>query len=465
MPATICPNCHRRREIAEYLARLPLLCSACHRLVIVETDDGTILNLYEAAASANGTPNQTETKPETPSPEESQPRVVEIPPQPVTTESSEPGDERPFLSESSDTGESITERVESIEFSPLSSADADENPPENPQTEPLEENEIETISAHVPMIQRPVQDSEASIFDTSEDSKADQLIPDQAAEPEDDQESIPELHVSKSTEPESEKPKLEISITPDPELKPLVVLEKASFSEMELPPICSKGSSFQSGMENSEKSKFIERLKEISSLSQERPQQEFTKTSAPAEEPSVEQVVQPSKLYPATIGQRFIARLIMGGLSTLAMVACVGWSLTMSRLGIISNSTPPIINAIVFFLPAALFVLLNTVLLGTRGQDLGKIIARIRIVGDDGAPVGYYRAFILREVGLILLPIGVFLVGYILSTFLGQPFVILPFVLLAMLLIIMDHVMIFTEPNRCLHDHLAKTRVVMIDTE
>lgn len=82
-------------------------------------------------------------------------------------------------------------------------------------------------------------------------------------------------------------------------------------------------------------------------------------------------------------------------------------------------------------------------LLSTTGQSVGKKWVGIRIVKMDGSPVDFVSAVLLRSWAFYAL---VF-VGTLL--FIGS---ILPLI---------DALMIFSDERRCLHDHLAGTKVVV----
>jgi len=103
-------------------------------------------------------------------------------------------------------------------------------------------------------------------------------------------------------------------------------------------------------------------------------------------------------------------------------------------------------NTIVFEnLPRALpflslLVLVQLVLLAWRGQSIGKLLLRLRIVRiGDGAAPGAFRAFLLRGTVPFLIeqvPVGGFVFWLV------------------------DSCYIFRNDHRCLHDLIAGTRVV-----
>lgn len=84
-------------------------------------------------------------------------------------------------------------------------------------------------------------------------------------------------------------------------------------------------------------------------------------------------------------------------------------------------------------------------LLAVRGQTPGKIVMRVAIVDPiDGLPPGFLRASVIR----------------------GGPQAILGFVLplVALIYLVVDGVFIFSSTRRCLHDRLARTVVIAVES-
>jgi uncharacterized RDD family membrane protein YckC len=99
------------------------------------------------------------------------------------------------------------------------------------------------------------------------------------------------------------------------------------------------------------------------------------------------------------------------------------------------NYTGPIIAGVLLLV----LLIANLYFLATRGQTLGKMLCKIKIVDMAGQNPGFVKAFLLRS----LVP-GI--IGAV--PFLG------PFFSLA------DPLFIFREDRRCLHDQIAGTKVV-----
>lgn len=91
------------------------------------------------------------------------------------------------------------------------------------------------------------------------------------------------------------------------------------------------------------------------------------------------------------------------------------------------------------FLGLFIFLALHGYLLYTRGQTIGKLIVKTRIVDRFGNIPKFGKLFILRYLILGL-------------------FVIIP--ILGELLAIVNILFIFRKDRRCIHDHLAQTWVV-----
>ena len=87
-------------------------------------------------------------------------------------------------------------------------------------------------------------------------------------------------------------------------------------------------------------------------------------------------------------------------------------------------------------------VLVQAALLTVRGQTIGKILARIRVVrATNGEPAGFIHGFLLR--------------GFLPRCFRHVP-------LIGLLFWFVDNCFIFRNDQRCLHDLLAGTKVVKI---
>lgn len=85
------------------------------------------------------------------------------------------------------------------------------------------------------------------------------------------------------------------------------------------------------------------------------------------------------------------------------------------------------------------FLLLNGWLLATRGQTIGKLVLKIRILRTDGSKAGFARLFFVR-----------YLVNNVLC--------MIP--LIGMFYALADCLAIFRESRKCLHDNIADTIVV-----
>lgn len=89
-------------------------------------------------------------------------------------------------------------------------------------------------------------------------------------------------------------------------------------------------------------------------------------------------------------------------------------------------------------------LLLQSILIAVRGQNLGKLLVGARVVRvDNGAPAGFARGVLLR----FALPVSmIFLLN------LAFP--------LGFLFLLIDYCFIFRADRRCLHDLIAGTKVV-----
>ena len=95
---------------------------------------------------------------------------------------------------------------------------------------------------------------------------------------------------------------------------------------------------------------------------------------------------------------------------------------------------------LVLALGSLILLVIQVIMLSTRGQTIGKRILRIRVVRHpDGSPAGFLHAWLLRN----FIPFLIQLVPWI-----GFAFWIV------------DACFIFTQDRRCLHDLIAGTKVV-----
>jgi len=86
-------------------------------------------------------------------------------------------------------------------------------------------------------------------------------------------------------------------------------------------------------------------------------------------------------------------------------------------------------------------VVVQSLLIARRGQTLGKMVAKTRIVLVDGTPAPFAQAVLLRYWGTILL-------GYV--PLVGQ------------WLVMVDALFVFRSDRRCIHDLVAGTKVIKV---
>ena len=88
-------------------------------------------------------------------------------------------------------------------------------------------------------------------------------------------------------------------------------------------------------------------------------------------------------------------------------------------------------------------MLVQSLLIGFRGQNIGKILAGGRVVLLDGSPAGFFRGAIVR----FLLPVTIVMFLNILFP-------------LGLFFLAVDYACMFRADGRCLHDLMAGTKVV-----
>lgn len=138
-------------------------------------------------------------------------------------------------------------------------------------------------------------------------------------------------------------------------------------------------------------------------------------------------------------GTRLAAAIIDSIILFIPLVLII---VLLATLGGLAGLDPDglIVDAVLpFVLGIGLFLLLNGSLLARRGQTIGKMLLKIRIVRSDGSLATFGRVFGLRYA----------LNGLIASVpFAGTVYGIV------------DALMIFRDSRQCLHDQIADTIVV-----
>ncbi|HTJ80424.1 MAG TPA: RDD family protein [Polyangiaceae bacterium] len=160
----------------------------------------------------------------------------------------------------------------------------------------------------------------------------------------------------------------------------------------------------------------------------------------------------------ASRGSRLGARLLDGLVTFVTMIPGLVWlisassessshsySSTYDPYGTSSYSSGPTFEDMMgpfalMLIPALAFTIYNWVLISKRGQTLGKKWLNIKIVKLDGSPVDFVSGVILRE----------WVQGFINN---------LPWI--GGIVALIDACMIFSQDQQCMHDKIAKTKVVL----
>ena len=137
-------------------------------------------------------------------------------------------------------------------------------------------------------------------------------------------------------------------------------------------------------------------------------------------------------------GDRFLARLVDG---LLALALTIPWIIFLSAMDWVSldefkQTSFAALKLVPGELPIAIY---QWYLVAHTGQTIGKKWMRIRIVKVDGSPVGFGDGVVLRD--WVMRGIG-----------------FIP--CLGGLISLVGILMIFGQERRCLHDHIAGTKVV-----
>jgi len=132
---------------------------------------------------------------------------------------------------------------------------------------------------------------------------------------------------------------------------------------------------------------------------------------------------------------RFAAALI-DGFIILALVLPLQWKMGMFEKSEANNLVTTVAWGAAGFL---LTLLIEGYFLATRAQSLGKMALKIKIVTLDGKNADLKRIVLLRMLPVSLVSM-IPTVGVVLS--------------------MVDPLLIFRDDRRCVHDHIAGTRVV-----
>ena len=138
----------------------------------------------------------------------------------------------------------------------------------------------------------------------------------------------------------------------------------------------------------------------------------------------------------ASRGSRFAGALIDGLITVLACVP----ALVMFGGNILDDPSEDNIM-IVILIPVLLVTIVQWYLIATSGQSIAKKLLGMKIVRLDGSDVGFVHGVILRVWALAALQLIPFV-----GNFIG----------------LADALTIFGVEQRCIHDHIAGTRVISI---
>lgn len=171
--------------------------------------------------------------------------------------------------------------------------------------------------------------------------------------------------------------------------------------------------------------------------------------SNPYQTPKTFEPLPETRTYPGQLAsrwKRFAGNLIDGFLVAIAVLPFyVGLILAYSSIDPQYLDRPETImstvieTAVFLVLFAALFIAINGYLLANRGQTVGKLLLKMKIVSDDGRLVPLSSLLLKRYVWVWVMQM-------------------LPFV--GSIGNIINAIAIFRENKKCIHDDIAKTKVI-----
>jgi uncharacterized RDD family membrane protein YckC len=169
----------------------------------------------------------------------------------------------------------------------------------------------------------------------------------------------------------------------------------------------------------------------------------------PAEEATLEPGRARRFPTPASLDKRFFGATIDG----LFYVACFGVPMFLVK----TLTGAPLSSGLLTWLLTLPYYAIQAYLIAHRGQSVGKIVVKTRIVTTDGRQADLYRGFVLRQL-LFIAPNMI--VSLLLE--LGEPATLLrPLRNLVTIVSVIDILFILGTDRRCLHDYFAGTRVAL----
>lgn len=146
----------------------------------------------------------------------------------------------------------------------------------------------------------------------------------------------------------------------------------------------------------------------------------------------------------ATLSSRFVGSLVDGIILLIAIVPiamCVGFVVASLGMDVETIAGEVLISILMLPLIALVFLAINGYLLAKRGQTVGKVLVKTRIVDDSGQLPQFMPMFLKRYVvlwAISLVPIVGRFFGFI------------------------DAIFIFNADRKCIHDRIAGTKVVKV---
>jgi uncharacterized RDD family membrane protein YckC len=167
----------------------------------------------------------------------------------------------------------------------------------------------------------------------------------------------------------------------------------------------------------------------------------------------------PRRLALAGIGARWVAlfldRAMLWILSFSVLTMGIAWHRSALR-AMFGPRGPRTVQLAAQIAIALLFFLYEWLMVSSRGQTLGKMLLRVRVVSEDGSPASGRAAFLRASVRL--LSIG----GGIAASLAGNQ--VITSVIVVTLALIDYGPGLVTEERVTVHDLLARTRVVQAST-
>lgn len=174
----------------------------------------------------------------------------------------------------------------------------------------------------------------------------------------------------------------------------------------------------------------------------------------------------PGELEPPSVGRRFVCIF-----ADNLMLVMFGLALVIPVTKLADPDNYWLMHSVAGIINASISIAYFTIMHGTRGQTIGKMLGKIKVVNADGTPIdmktAFYRAMLYQGPSLIPPIVGVIIGGSgdIYRQIFQQTalqsymqFIAVFYVIISIVLALSDK-----AEQKAIHDRVVKTRVIVVD--